>query len=193
MAPRSARDPIAPFADNTEFLEMKLNECLLRLEYVGQCQDFDPAGPPRTSTDPFEHRYLRFRSLSVLRLERTPAVRIPFRELCAEHLLGPIEQDAVWLLFLQAVSPVFRQRLAAAELYSFGPDTATGLYLGTLLQILSPDPGIQIHLLAHFQPDAVLRQRDLVRLEGPYTEDGGLTLETRVYLRDPVQAAIRGA
>ena len=209
---RDVRDllTLAPFDDNGSFLSAKLREWLLRLEYsswhlalVTEDRPNLPSVPPpspslspatrelRRQVDLRERRYLLSRAWNAKRLAVSGRMDIPFRDVAAEHELDTVEQDALWVLFFWTTSPVFRQR--CPEPTDRMRDLATHPLLPVccLLELLSPDPALQVGLLRYFRPDARLRAHELARVEFVPRDEGSL-LEARLYLPDNIAFRIAG-
>jgi len=205
-----AQEQILPFADNTEFLAMKLKEYSLRLKHVALSQAIDRETAEEESrslyslyplavrqrmekAERLRRSYLKMRIGNHHRLAISQEVEIPFRELAAAHGLDPVEQEVVWMLFFKAVSLLFQRTYEDSGLYPFPEEPGALLCLGSLLQLLSPIPAIQIKLLDCFRPKGRLRRQGLVRLERPAARGTEVALETRLCLKEAVRERIIGA
>lgn len=198
-----------PFADNTEFLAMKLKEYLLKLTQTALSQALDQQIGPEEDQPVFalyrpasknlmgkvaasQRHYQQLRSLNDRRFEISVDTAVPFKKVMQAHTLDEVEQEVVWILFFKAVSVTFRRAYQEAGLFALRPEPHDLLCIGAILQFLSPIPAIQIDLLAYFRPSGRLCRRGLVCLERGASGIGAPALETRLYLDEKLRGQIIG-
>lgn len=209
MTSYAAPEQLRPFADNTEFLAMKLEETLLKLQLTSLAQALEQQIGPKEIRPRYalyrpatkhliekvevgQQHYQQLRACNDRRLELSEDTDVPFRQVVENYDLDEIEQEVVWILFFKAVSVVFRRAYQDAGLFAVRKEPDDLVCVGSLLQLLSANPVAQINLLHYFRPAGQLCRRGVVCLERGAANGGSPALETRLYLDEKVRGRVIG-
>ncbi|MCC7264228.1 MAG: hypothetical protein IT369_17090 [Candidatus Latescibacteria bacterium] len=209
MTSYPVQEQLLPFADNAEFLAMKLKEYLLRLTHTALSQALDQQIGPEENRPAYalyrpvtkylmekvaasQQGYRQLRASNNLRLAVSMAADVPAKQVVETHTLDEVEQEVVWMLFFKAVSVAFRREYRETGLFASKSEPDDLLCVGSLVQLLSPVPAVQINLLAYFHPGGRLCRQGLVCLERGASGAGMPALETRLYLDEQVRGRIIG-
>lgn len=207
MTSYPVQEQFLPFADNTELLAMKLKEYLLKLAHTALRQALDRQLGPEENRPAYalyrpatkylmekvatsQQCYRQLRASNNRRLAVSVDADVPAKQVMQTYALDEVEQEVVWILFFKAVSVAFRRAYQEAGLFALKPEPDDLLCVGSLLQLLSPVPVIQINLLPYFHPSGRLCRRGLVCLERGASGAGMPALETRLYLDEQARGQL---